>query len=324
MTGPTSRLLSLLSVLQTARTWSGPELARRLEVTQRTVRRDVDRLRELGYPVEATLGTHGGYRLVAGTSMPPLLLEDDEAVAVALGLRTVAGHGLPGLEDAGVRALGKLSRSLPSRLRHRVRALGASAMAWERPAGGSADPDVLTVLAGAATSRERVRLEYEARDGRRGPRHVEPQHVVTVRGRWYLVAYDVDRADWRTFRVDRVRSPRATGARSRHELLADDVPAYLEQAEAAMAPTLRADVTLRLAVDEARRRLGDHLGDGDLSPDGADTRWHSAPDTVEWLALRLLAVGCGFVVHGPPELRAHLDDVHERTRPPGTDGTATP
>ncbi|MFF2454099.1 helix-turn-helix transcriptional regulator [Isoptericola sp. NPDC058082] len=321
MTGPTSRVLALLSLLQTARVWSGSELAQRLDVTPRTVRRDVDRLRELGYPVEATLGAHGGYRLVAGTSMPPLLLEDDEAVAVALGLRTVAVHGLPGLEDAGVRALTKLSRSLPSRLRHRVRTLGASAMTWERPAGGAVDPDVLTVLAGAAANRERVRLTYEARGGGRGPRHVEPQQLVVVRRRWYLVAFDLDRDDWRTFRADRVSDPRATGAPSRHELRAADVPAHLERDEAAMAPTVRADVTLRLPLAVARERLADHLGDGTLAADGDGTRWRSTPDTVAWLALRLLAADCGFVVHGPPELRAHLDDVHERTRPPGTNGT---
>jgi predicted DNA-binding transcriptional regulator YafY len=128
MSGPTARLLSLLSLLQTPRVWSGRELSERLEVTHRTVRRDIDRLREMGYPVEADFGAQGGYRLVAGSSMPPLLLEDDEAVAVALGLRTVAIQGLPELEDAGVRALSKLSQSLPARLRHRVRTLGASAM----------------------------------------------------------------------------------------------------------------------------------------------------------------------------------------------------
>ncbi|MCK9795939.1 YafY family transcriptional regulator [Isoptericola sp. 4D.3] len=315
MTGPTARLLALLSLLQTARSWSGSELAERLEVTHRTVRRDVDRLRELGYPVEATLGAHGGYRLVGGTSMPPLLLEDDEAVAVALGLRTVAVHGLPGLDDAGVRALTKLSQSLPPRLRHRVRTLGAGAMTWERSGPDAVDPDVLTVLAAAAANRERVRLEYETRDGRSGPRHVEPQQLVSVRRHWYLVAFDLDRGDWRTFRADRVRSPRATGARSRHELPADDVPAHLEAAEAAMAPTYRADVTLRLPPDVARERLRDHLGDGALVPEGGGTRWRSAADTVEWLALRLLSIGCPFVVHGPPELRAHLDTIHERTRP---------
>ncbi|MFE6970901.1 helix-turn-helix transcriptional regulator [Isoptericola sp. NPDC057653] len=314
MPGPTSRLLSLLSLLQTARTWSGGELADRLGVTHRTVRRDVDRLRELGYPVEATLGAHGGYRLVAGASMPPLLLEDDEAVAVALGLRTVAAHGLPGLDDAGVRALTKLSRSPPPRLRHRVRTLGAAAMSGDRPAS-AVDPDVLTALAAAAANRERVRLEYETRDGRHGPRHVEPQQLVVVHRRWYLVAFDLDRDDWRTFRADRVRAPRATGARSRHDLAAPDVLAHLEASERALAPTARADVTLRLPLDDARARLRDHLGDGDLAAEGEDTRWRSAADTVEWLALRLLALDCAFEVHGPPALRAHLDAIHERTRP---------
>ncbi|GAB3168385.1 YafY family protein [Myceligenerans halotolerans] len=313
MTGPTSRLLTLLSLLQTSRAWSGSELAERLDVTHRTIRRDIDRLREMGYPVEAGLGVHGGYRLVGGTSMPPLLLEDDEAIAVALGLRTIAVHGLPGFDDAGLRALTKLSQSLPSRLRHRVRTLGASTRSWARPTGSVVDPDVLTVLAAAIANRERVRMAYETRDGRRGPRHIEPQQLVSVHQRWYLVAYDVEREAWRTFRADRVRAPRATGAPSRHDLPDSDVLTHLEEAELAMAPTYRADVTLRLPIGAARERLRDHLGDGKLFPKGPDTRWHSAPDTVEWLALRLLAMDCRFAVHGPPELRVHMDGIHERT-----------
>lgn len=315
MVGPTSRLLTLLSLLQTPRTWSGSELAERLDVTHRTVRRDIDRLREMGYPVEADLGVHGGYRLVAGASMPPLLLEDDEAVAVALGLRTIAVHGLPELEDAGIRALTKLGQSLPARLRHRVRALGGSVMSWSYPVGSTVDPDVLTVLAAAIANRERVRMAYERRDGEHGARHVEPQQLVSARQRWYLVAFDIDRDGWRTFRADRISAPHATGAPARHGLPDPDVLTHLQQAERAMAPTYRADVTLRVPLDVAKERLRDHLGDGGLTPDGEDTRWHSASDTVEWLALRLLGLNCHFVVHDPPALRAHLDWIHERTRP---------
>lgn len=314
MSGPTSRLLSLLSLLQTARTWSGSELAERLEVTHRTVRRDIDRLRELGYPIEADLGVHGGYRLVAGTSMPPLLLEDDEAVAVALGLRTIAVLGLPELEDAGVRALTKLGQSLPPRLRHRVRTLAASTTTWRSPTGSAADPEVLTVLAAAAANRERVRMDYETRDGSHGPRHIEPRHLVSAHRRWYLVAFDLDRDDWRTFRVDRILEPRATGARARHDLPAPDVSAHLEQGEQALGTTCRADVTLHLPVATARERLRDHLGDGTLAPDGEHTRWRSTEDTPEWLAMRLLLLDCGFTVHGPPALRERLDAIHERTR----------
>lgn len=313
MAGPTARLLSLLSLLQTPRVWSGRELSERLEVTHRTVRRDIDRLREMGYPVEADLGAHGGYRLVAGTSMPPLLLEDDEAVAVALGLRTVAIQGLPELEDAGVRALSKLSQSLPARLRHRVRTLGASAMTWRARERDPVDPDLLTVLAGAAANRERVRMDYERRDGDRAARHVEPARLVTTQNRWYLVAFDVDKDAWRTFRADRIHGARATGARSRHELSDPEILTHLEQNELALAATHRADVTLHLPIGVARERLRDHLFDGDLVAEGDLTRWRTHEDTAEWLAIRLLLLDCTFVVHGPPELRAHLATIHERT-----------
>lgn len=316
MSGPTVRLLSLLSLLQTPRTWSGSELAERLEVTHRTVRRDVDRLREMGYPVEADFGAHGGYRLVAGSSMPPLLLEDDEAVAVALGLRTIAIQGLPELEDAGVRALGKLTQSLPSRLRHRVRSLGASAMTWRTSVEHAVDPEVLTVLAAAAANRERVRMEYEYRDGERGPRHVEPQRLVTSRARWYLVAFDVEREAWRTFRVDRIHAPRGTRAPARHELADQEILAHLDASERAMAATYRADVTLRLPLEVARARLRDYLGDGALVAEGEFTRWHSADDTAQWLAIRLITLDCAFVVHGPPELQGALETIHARTGAP--------
>jgi predicted DNA-binding transcriptional regulator YafY len=313
MSGPTARLLSLLSLLQTPRVWSGRELSERLEVTHRTVRRDIDRLREMGYPVEADFGAQGGYRLVAGSSMPPLLLEDDEAVAVALGLRTVAIQGLPELEDAGVRALSKLSQSLPARLRHRVRTLGASAMTWRDRGHDPVDPDVLTVLAAAAANRERVRMEYERRDGELAPRHVEPARLVTTRARWYLVAFDVDRDAWRTYRVDRIHDPRPTRAPSRHDLADPDILSHLEQSELAMAPVYRAEVTLRLPVNVARERLRDHLYDGELVAEGDGSRWRTHEDTAEWLAIRLLLLDCEFAVHGPTELRDYLATVHERT-----------
>ncbi|MCP2636976.1 YafY family transcriptional regulator [Microbacterium sp. HD4P20] len=315
MPGPTSRLLSLLSLLQTPRTWAGSELAERLRVTHRTVRRDVDRLREMGYPVEADLGVHGGYRLVAGTSMPPLLFEDDEAVAVALGVRTIAAQGLPGLEDAGLRALAKLSTSLPSRLRHRVRNLGGTAMTWRVRADFPTDPDVLTILASATSNSERVRMQYERRDGERGARHIEPRRLVSSHGRWYLVAFDVERDGWRTFRVDRIREPRPTGAPARNTMPDEDVLAHLEASERAMESTYRADIILLLPLNVARERLRDHVGDGDLTAEGDVTRWRSAEDTAPWLAIRLLLLGCAFHVNSPPALRTYLDAVHERTAP---------
>ncbi|MDF2509523.1 MAG: birA4 [Microbacterium sp.] len=313
MAGPTARLLCLLSLLQTPRTWSGSELSQRLGVTHRTVRRDIDRLREMGYPVEAEFGAYGGYRLVAGASMPPLLFEDDEAVAVALGLRTIAVQGLPGLEDAGVRALNKLTQSLPTRLRHRVRTLGATAMTWRARVDHPVDPDVLTVLAAAAANRERIRMEYLRRDGERGPRHVEPQRLVTTRARWYVVAFDIERDAWRTFRADRIHNPRPTGAPARQEMANAEILGHLERAEREMSATHRADVGLALPMDVAKERLGDHLGDGKLIAEGGSTRWRSAEDTVDWLAIRLLLLDCDFVVHHPRELRTHLARIHERT-----------
>lgn len=313
MSGPTSRLLSLLSLLQTPRTWPGSELAERLGITHRTVRRDVERLREMGYPIEADLGAHGGYRLVAGSALPPLLLEDDEAVAVALGLRTVAAQGLPELEEAGIRALAKLSNALPTRLRHRVRALGGSISGW-MPPGRTADPDVLTALATAIAGGERLRMRYRDREGAITTRHVEPQRLVSAHRHWYLFAFDIDRDAWRTFRADRIQTPRGTGARTSRHLPEEDLQTHLARAALAMAPVYRADVTLHLTLATATTRLQDHLGDGTLTPEGDRTRWRSAPDTVEWLALRLLSLDCPFEVHSPPALLDHLARIHDHTR----------
>src|SRR2546421_12134533 len=169
------RLLKLLSLLQTPREWPGSELADRLEVSRRTIRRDIERLRDLGYPVEATMGAMGGYRLVAGQAMPPLLLDDEEAVAIAVGLRTAAGHAVDGIEEASVRALAKLPQVLPSRLRHRVGALSAATVpmvSWSPP---TVEPEELTTLAAAIANRERVRFAYRPAGGSDSRRHVAPR-----------------------------------------------------------------------------------------------------------------------------------------------------
>jgi predicted DNA-binding transcriptional regulator YafY len=209
---PTGRALQLLSLLQTHRFWQGAELAVRLEITERTVRRDVDRLRDLGYPVDATPGKLGGYRLASGAHLPPLVLDDDEAVAVAVGLRYAAGAAIEGAEETSLRALTKIEALLPLRLRRRVSALHASVMAV-RPADDDAvDPEALSVLAAACRDGERVRFGYRRGDGESGCRLVEPHHLVTAGRRWYLVAWDQYRQDWRTFRLDRVLKPRAVGS----------------------------------------------------------------------------------------------------------------
>src|SRR5687768_4750127 len=203
--GTSARLLRLLSLLQAPRDWTGAELAERLEVSPRTIRNDVERLRGLGYPVHATRGSIGGYRLAAGATLPPLLLDDEEAVAVAVGLRTAAGGTVAGIEETSVRALAKLEQVLPSRLRHRVNALQSFTVPVppDRP-GPTVDPAVLTVLAAACRDAERLRFDYRGHDGSATVRSVEPHRLVSWGRRWYLVAWDVDRQDWRTFRVDRI------------------------------------------------------------------------------------------------------------------------
>ncbi len=209
------RLLRLLSLLQQRREWSGADLASRLEVTTRTVRNDVDKLRQLGYQVDSTTGPAGGYRLGSGSAMPPLLLDDDEAVAVVVGLRAAAAGTVTGIEDVSLRALTKLERTLPSRLRPRVDALRTATVS---AAGGGprVDMETLSTVAAAAHNCERLRFGYASHDGTVSERDVEPHTLVYTGRRWYLLAWDTDRRDWRTFRADRITPlPPSTVARPR-------------------------------------------------------------------------------------------------------------
>jgi predicted DNA-binding transcriptional regulator YafY len=305
MADTAARLLNLLSLLQTPREWPGSELAGRLRVSPRTVRRDVERLRDLGYPVQATMGAVGGYRLVAGAAMPPLLLDDEEAVAIVVGLRAAAGQAVEGIEEASVRALTKLEQVLPSRLRYRVGALKYATV----PLAGSGptiDPGYLTVLAAAAANGERLRFGYVSHAGVESQRLVEPHRLVPAGRRWYLVAYDNDRADWRVFRVDRIRAPRPTGVRTApRDLPAADAAAYVLARMYDLAPTYRAVATLHAPLEEVAARLGDASG-GLEAIDEHTCRLHSHADTLEWLAWRLAMLGCEFEVHQPPELAEYL------------------
>jgi predicted DNA-binding transcriptional regulator YafY len=305
MSDPSARLLKLLSLLQVPRQWPGSELAARLEVDPRTVRRDVERLRALGYPVKAALGGEGGYRLEAGNALPPLLLDDEEAVAIAVGLRIAAGHAIQGIEEASVRALAKLERVLPSRLRQRVRALGAATVALPSGAGPTVDSEALTAVAAAIAGHERLRFAYQAGDGGLTERLVEPHRLVAAGRRWYLIAFDVDRDDWRTFRLDRLRDVRATGVRRPpRDLPAPDAAAFLTERLYSMVPTYEAAVTLHAPLAEVARRLG-HAGELEAL-DERTCRFRGHADTLEWLAFRLTALGCEFEVHEPPELASHL------------------
>ncbi|MEW1904322.1 MULTISPECIES: YafY family protein [unclassified Streptomyces] len=312
MTDTPARLLHLLSLLQTPREWPGSELAERLSVSPRTIRRDVDRLRDLGYPVEATLGAVGGYRLVAGTAMPPLLLDDEEAVAIAVGLRAGAGHAIEGVEEASVRALAKLEQVLPARLRHRVSTLQNATIPLTRGDGATVAPATLTALAGTVTGREKLRFGYRAGDGAETKRLVEPYRLVSTGYRWYLVAYDLGREDWRTFRVDRVSDPLATGARfTPRELPAGDAAQMLNRSMARSQPELDLDVSFEAPADFVTARLPSHLVPAATGPASCRLRARAA-DSVEWLALRLALVDAPFTIHGPEPLRAYVEGLAGR------------
>ncbi|MFH8406596.1 helix-turn-helix transcriptional regulator [Streptomyces sp. NPDC018019] len=307
MSETSARLLNLLSLLQTPREWPGSELADRLRVTTRTIRRDIERLRGLGYPVHATMGAEGGYRLAAGTALPPLLLDDEEAVAIAVGLRSAAGHTVDGIEEASVRALAKLEQVLPSRLRRRVGTLGTATVPMPSGDGPTVDPAHLTVLAAAIANRERVRFSYRAGAGARSKRLVEPHRLVAAGRRWYLVAYDNEREDWRIFRVDRLSEPYPTGVRTPpRELPAADAAAYVRERMQGLAPPGRPAVaTVYAPAAEVGARMG--RAAAEVEPlDAASCRLRTRPDPLEWTAYRLAMLGCEFTVHEPAELVEYL------------------
>jgi predicted DNA-binding transcriptional regulator YafY len=260
MSDTSARLLTLLSLLQTPRDWPGPELARRLEVSERTVRNDVQRLRDLGYPVDATRGSVGGYRLVAGTAMPPLLLDDEEAVAVAVSLRTASGGAASGMEESALRALVKLQQVLPTRLAGQVEALQAHTLQVSFRGGRRrevVDGRVLTLVSGAARDRELVRFGYADHSGAATERRVEPYRLVSMGRRWYLVAFDVERADWRTFRVDRMSGVRSAGHRFRLRALpADDVAAYVAAKTRQVQQKVTGTVVVHAPAATVQERMG--------------------------------------------------------------------
>ncbi len=307
-----ARLLKLLSLLQTRRDWPGEELARRLEVSCRTIRRDVERLRGLGYPVDALTGPSGGYRLEAGTAMPPLLLDDDEAVAIAVGLRTAAGTAVSGIEETSLRALVKLEQVLPSHLRRRVNAVGAVTDTFAPP-GPTVDPAGLSIVAGACRDLQRLRFLYRARDAVESRREVEPHRLVVLGRRWYLVAWDTRRAAWRTFRVDRLSEPASTGVRFAPRALPEaDATAFVLKNLGGGVARHRARVTLHAPAAELEERHGPRL-QGRLEPVGAARCvLHTADEHLDWLAMRIGMLGVPFEVHEPPELVERVRLLGER------------
>ncbi|WP_338757973.1 YafY family protein [Nocardia vulneris] len=310
MTDAAARLLQLLSLLQTRREWTGPELAERLGITVRTVRRDIERLRDLDYPVSASLGSIGGYRLEAGTALPPLLLDDDEAVAITLGLRSAAQGSVEGIEESAARALVKLQQVLPSRLRGRVDAIDTATVSLGGPAAGPrVEPETLVALAGAARDGERIRFRYRDKADQESKRFTEPHSLVSAGRRWYLVAWDIEREDWRTFRVDRIDAPFRTGMRCvPKELPATDAAAFVTEQLARSRPARR----VVLLVHAGAAELADtfRVRPDEVEPIDARTCLiRTAADSLEWTALRIAHLGLDFEVREPPEMRQLLRDL---------------
>lgn len=306
-----ARMLSLLSLLQTHRYWPGDELAERLEVSGRTLRRDIERLRDLGYAVDATRGVSGGYQLRAGGQLPPLLLEDDEAVAIAAGLRTAAAGSVGGLEETSVQALAKVIALMPPRLRRRMDALTSQT---DTPApwssGPSVDAGVLTTLAQACRDDEPLTFSYEARGAEVTQRRVEPHRLVSLGRRWYLVAYDRDRQDWRSFRLDRITAPGTTGQRFRpREVPGGDALAFV-QAGFRQIPQ-RYDVRVRIAaaVEDVQRAVGRY---GDVTAlESGESLLEMKVDSLQWPVMVLAQVAAAFTVESPDDLRAECARVAE-------------
>ena len=296
-----ARMLRLLSLLQTHRYWPGSELAERLEVSPRTLRRDIDRLRGLGYPVDAVRGVAGGYQLRAGGSLPPLLLEDDEAVAIAAGLRSAAAGSVGGVEETAVQALAKVIALMPPRLRRRIDALKSQTEAPSPWPGPQVDAEVLTILAQACRDDELVEFTYAARDADPTTRRVEPLRLVSLGRRWYVVGYDRDRQDWRSFRVDRVSAPKLTGQRFRpRELPAADALEFV-RAGIRQIPQKYA-VRVRVAAEpEVVERAVWHYGT--VTPDGDGSVLEMNVDSLQWPVMVLAQVGAPFEVESPEELR---------------------
>jgi predicted DNA-binding transcriptional regulator YafY len=310
--GTSARLLKLLSLLQSRRSWAGPELAERLEVGVRTVRRDVERLRSLGYPVRAAPGVAGGYRLGAGAELPPLLLDDEEAVAVAVGLRTAAGGTVAGIEETSLRALAKLEQLLPSRLRRRVNALQTYTVFLPGSPPTAADANVLATIAAACRDRERLRFPYRSHDGTKSRRTVEPYRLVHLGRRWYLVAWDADREDWRTFRVDRIEPKLSTDRRFAPRKLPErDVGAYVSAAVSAARDRYHARVVLHAPLKEVAARVPPAYGALEAI-DEQSCLLRTGSDWLGGLAVHLGLIGVDFEVLEPPELIEEVRSLAER------------
>lgn len=314
-----SRTLRLLTLLQTQRHWSGGELASRLGVSVRTLRRDLGRLRDLGYPVDSHPGIDGGYQLAAGAALPPLALDDEEAVALAVGMQAAVTLGLVGIEESAARALAKVVQVMPRTLRRRIDALRAATDpgALMTGVGQHVDTEVLVSLATACRDAERVHFDYIAGDGSHSQRRVEPHRLVPVGRRWYLVAYDVGRQDWRSFRLDRIHDPEPTGVPFRPRTLpTGDAAEFVRAGLGYQHTTYAVKVVLTADADEVRRHVGRWATITDLP--GDQCLLEMTGDSLNWPLLTLGTLGVEFEVRSPPELAEMAQEWSERFARSGT------
>jgi predicted DNA-binding transcriptional regulator YafY len=306
-----ARMLQILSLLQSRPFWAGGELADRLGVSTRTIRNDVERLRALDYPVESTPGVAGGYRLGAGAALPPLILDDDEAIAVALGLNAAADGSVLGSEEASLRALAKLDQVLPSRLRHRIATLHSAVVTVPRH-GPAIDPAVLLTLATACRATERLRFDYETHSGTASRRTVEPARLALRAGRWYLLAFDLERDDWRTFRVDRISPRLPTGPRFRpRPLPAEGAVDHVDRGVAAAPWGFRARIVILAPAAVVAARLPRSAGE--VTPiDNATCALETGSDDPAALLRYLSMLDLDFSVADSPELVTEARRLAER------------
>lgn len=319
MSDVTTRALRLLALLQSRSVWTGPELADEMGVTTRTVRRDVDRLRQMGYPVLTSAGHGGGYQLGAGRALPPLLLSSPEAVAVAVGLRLAAASGLEGLDEEALRALAALDRVLPASVRAEVGAVTDAMGVISRHAPG-ARSEVLLSLVTAVRDAVRVRVDYERADRERFERRLEPRRVLSMEGRWYLFAWDLDREDWRTFRLDRMHAVHASTLP-----IVDRPTPDIEAAvrESITVGGYRAACTVRILAPYAQVAPWISARTGTLEADGEEACvLRAGSDEVTWVALHLARLGVAVEVLDPPELLEEIRRIGRWAAASGP-GTAT-
>ena len=307
-----TRLLRLLGMLRSSQSWHGAVLAERLGVTERTVRRDVDHLRGLGYRIGATPGPDGGYSLEAGTSLPPLLFEEDEALAVSLALRTLAASGVQGIEESALAALVKLEHLMPPRHGRKARTFFASIQKLAQ-AGPRVDPVVLAALAGACADREEAQFRYTDGNARVSQRTVQPQGLVNAESRWYLVAWDCSRADWRTFRVDRVIPPISTGSRFEPRRGPDkgDLAAYVSRSVSTAAYPVRAKVILHAPMQALAQSICPLVGQL-AALDSQRCIVHTGAHSLHSIAAWLCTLEVEFDIEEPPELVEFLRGMNTR------------